>query len=116
MLSFVMSAIVKDTRSLLIFIAVIVLLVQYVLTLIAFKKVIHFDSSVKKLVVWNFVIIFLLIIGPIIAIIYGSKHKPAPESTNVQDGTKEAVEEPGKVGVTTDVVDEDKANEADKPV
>ncbi|HEY8444240.1 MAG TPA: hypothetical protein VIL24_05540 [Clostridia bacterium] len=56
-----------------IIIAVAIVAIQYVLALIAFVKISKTELTLKKLLIFNFLIVFVFYIGPIIAIVYAHK-------------------------------------------
>jgi uncharacterized membrane protein YidH (DUF202 family) len=56
-------------------IAVAIVLVQYALAIIAFVKISRTELTLKKLLIFNFLIIFVFYIGPIIAIICAHKRQ-----------------------------------------
>ncbi|HEY8423251.1 MAG TPA: hypothetical protein VIL23_00630 [Clostridia bacterium] len=66
-------------------IAVIIVLAQYALALTAFVKISKINLTFRKLLIFNFLIVFVFYIGPIIAIIYaginaGDKKDKADEN------------------------------------
>ncbi|HEY8418818.1 MAG TPA: hypothetical protein VIL03_00020 [Clostridia bacterium] len=56
-----------------IIIAVALVLVQYALALIAFVKISKIELTLKKILIFNFLIVFVFYIGPIIAMVYAHK-------------------------------------------
>lgn len=60
-------AAVSPTKLIIVAVAV---LVQYLLSMLAFIKISKAKITMKKFLLWNFLIIFVFYIGPIIALIY----------------------------------------------
>ena len=54
-------------------IAAVIVLIQYILALIAFVKISKINLTLKKLLIFNFLIIFVFYLGPIFAIIYATR-------------------------------------------
>ena len=53
-------------------IVAVAVLVQYLLSMLAFIKMSKAKITMKKFLLWNFLIVFVFYIGPIIALIYST--------------------------------------------
>lgn len=69
-----------------IIIVALAVLVQYLLSMLAFIKLSKAKITMKKFLLWNFLIVFVFYIGPVIAVIY-SVNKVKKEGSLLDEKT-----------------------------
>ena len=84
-------AAVSPTKIIIVALAV---LVQYVLSMVAFVKMSKAKITIKNFIIWNVLIVFVFYIGPVIAIMYSIKKVKKDGSLLDDESSSQSDEKP----------------------
>jgi hypothetical protein len=70
-------------------IAAVIVLAQYILAIAAFVNISKINLTLKKLLIFNFLIVFVFYLGPIFAIIYAAKKSKTLDDTEQNKSPKD---------------------------